>query len=191
MDDPGTITNILQQARSGSREAVDRLFPLLYDELQKVARHELRRQARDATLNTGALIAEAYLRMVDQTNAVWADRAHFYAYAARAMRAVLVDYARRRGRQKRGGGIVHVAFDDRDLPVEAQAELLVALDEALTRLGRLNDRLSRIVECRFFGGMSEQETAEALGVSGRTVRRDWMKAKAWLYADLSSDPAVT
>jgi RNA polymerase sigma factor (TIGR02999 family) len=190
MHDPGTITDILKQARGGGSEAVDRLFPLLYEELRQVARHQLRGQSGDRTLNTTALIHETYLRLVDQTRVEWADRAHFFAYAARAMRAVLVDYARRRATRKRGGGAAHLALDDRAIPVEAQADLLVALDDALTRLRALNERLSRIVECRFFGGMTEEETAEALGVSDRTVRRDWLKAKAWLYADLAGDTAV-
>lgn len=185
MQDPGTITVILQEAHAGSREAVDRLFPLLYDELRRLARHHLRGPSGDRTLNTTALINEAYLRMVDQTRADWADRAHFFAYASRAMRSVLVDYARRRNAGKRGGGAVHLSLDGREIPVEAQADLLVAMDEALTRLGQLNERLDRIVECRFFGGMTEGETAEVLGISDRTVRRDWLKAKAWLYSDLA------
>jgi RNA polymerase sigma factor (TIGR02999 family) len=185
VNDPGTITSILQEARDGNRKAVDRLFPLLYDELQRVARHALRGQSPDRTLDTGALIHEAYLRMVDQTRARWADRSHFFAYASRAMRAVLVDYARRRGRSKRGGGAVHLTLDDRDLPVEEQAEMLIALDDSLLRLRALDGRLCQIVECRFFGGMTEEETAEALGISDRTVRRDWVKAKAWLYSDLT------
>jgi RNA polymerase sigma factor (TIGR02999 family) len=183
--DPGTITALLREARGGQTGAVDRLFPVLYEELRRMARHQLRGQPADRTLNATALINEAYLRMVDQTGAEWADRAHFFAYASRAMRAVLVDYARRRGARKRGGGIVHVSLEAGDIPVQEQADLLVALDDALTRLGAVSERLSRTVECRFFGGMTEPETADAMGVSERTVRRDWLKAKAWLHAELT------
>jgi RNA polymerase sigma factor (TIGR02999 family) len=189
MHDPGTITSILREAREGRSDAIDRLFPLLYDELHRLALHQLRGQS-DRTLNATALVNEAYLRMVDQTQAEFADRAHFFAYAARAMRGILVDYARRRGALKRGGGLAHVSLDERDIPVAEQAELLVALDDALTGLASLSERLSRIVEYRFFGGMTEQETATALGVSDRTVRRDWIKAKAWLYAELSGQAPV-
>jgi RNA polymerase sigma factor (TIGR02999 family) len=188
-DAPGTITSILQQARGGSREAVDQVFPVLYEELRRLAHLQLRGQPPDSTLNTTALIHEAYLRLVDQTSADWSDRAHFFAYSARAMRSVLVDYARQRSTGKRGGNAVHLSLDDNDLPIEQQADLLIGLDEALTRLGALSERLCQTVECRFFGGMTEEETAAVLGVSDRTVRRDWLKAKAWLYADLSGEPA--
>ena len=187
MRDPGTITALLRQAREGGPGAVDQLFPLLYDELRGLAQHHLRGQAPDRTLSATVLINEAYLRMVDQTRAEWTDRAHFFAYASRAMRAVLVDYARRRGARKRGGGLVHVSLDDRDIPVQAQAEILVALDDALTRLGSLSERLLHIVEYRFFGGMTERETADVMGVSERTVRRDWIKAKAWLHTELTGE----
>jgi RNA polymerase sigma factor (TIGR02999 family) len=185
MKDSGTITSILHEAREGRMDAADRLFPLLYEELHRLARHQLRGQPRDRTLNATALVNEAYLRMVDQSQAEWADRAHFFAYASRAMRNILVDYARRRASLKRGGDLQHVSLEEGDIPLEAQADMLVALDDALTRLASLSERLSRTVEHRFFGGMTEQETAEALGVSDRTVRRDWIKAKAWLYAELS------
>lgn len=187
--DPGTVTSILRQARGGSREAVDEVFSILYEEFRRIARHQLRGQPRDATLNTTALIHEVYLRLVDQSNAEWADRVHFYAYSARAMRSVLVDYARQRATGKRGGGVVHLSLEANDLPIEQQADLLVAVDEALTRLGMLSERLCRIVECRFFGGMTEEETAAVVGVSDRTVRRDWLKAKAWLYDDLAGEAA--
>lgn len=184
MPDTRTVTQLLRASRGGSREALDGLFAVLYDELRRVAHRQLSGQARDGTLNTTALIHEAYLRMVDQTQADWDDRAHFFGYAARTMRAIIVDYARRRCAQKRGGRLTHLSFDERDLPVESQAEAIVALDTALTRLAEVSDRLSRIVECRFFGGMSIEETATALSVSDRTIRRDWIKAKAWLYGEL-------
>jgi RNA polymerase sigma factor (TIGR02999 family) len=187
--DAQTVTQILRASRSGSRPAVDRLFALLYEELRRVAHHQLDAGGRGATLNTTALINEAYLRMVDQTRASWEDRAHFFAYASRTMRTVIVDYARRRGARKRGGGMGRLSFQERDLPVEDQAEMIVAVDDALTRLAKVSERLCRIVECRFFGGMSVDETAAALGVSDRTVRRDWIKAKAWLYAALYGEAA--
>jgi len=188
-DAPATITRILHEARGGSRDAVDRVVPLLYDELQRMARQQLRRQSHMHTLDTNALIHEAYLRLIDQAGADWQDRSHFFAYSARAMRSVLVDYARRRSTAKRGGDAIHLSLDDRDIPIENQADLLIALDEALTRLAAMSERLCRTVECRFFGGMTEEETASVLGVSDRTVRRDWLKAKAWLYADLSGEIA--
>jgi RNA polymerase sigma factor (TIGR02999 family) len=184
-----TVTQVLRASRGGSREALDRLFSLLYDELRRVAHRQLAGQPRDGTLNTSALIHEAYLRMVDQTQADWQDRAHFFAYAARTMRAIIVDYARRRQAGKRGGQATHFSLDERDLPVEAQADAIVAVDNALTRLAEVSDRLSQIVECRFFGGLSIDETAAALSLSDRTVRRDWTKAKAWLYGELQEETA--
>ncbi|MGH7630593.1 MAG: ECF-type sigma factor, partial [Gemmatimonadales bacterium] len=165
------MTQLPRASRSGSRDALDGLFSLLYDELRRIAHRQLTGQSRDGTLNTTALIHEAYLRMIDQTQADREDRAHFFAYAARAMRAIIVDSARRRCARKRGGHLSHVSFDDRDLPIESQAEMIVAVDSALTRLTEVSERLSRIVECRFFGGMSLDETAVALSVSDRTVRR--------------------
>ncbi|MGH7630420.1 MAG: ECF-type sigma factor, partial [Gemmatimonadales bacterium] len=171
MQDAQTVTQLLRASRSGSGDDLDRLFSLLYDELRRIAHRQLLGQPRDGTLNTTALIHEAYLRMVDQTQADWEDRARFFAYAARTMRAIIVDSARRRCARKRGGHLSHVSFDDRDLPVEAQADAILAVDTALTRLTEVSERLSRIVECRFFGGMSLDETAVALSVSDRTVRR--------------------
>jgi RNA polymerase sigma factor (TIGR02999 family) len=184
--DPMTsMVELIRGVRAGDRTEFDRLFASLYDELRVVAHRQLRDRRPGQTLDTTALIHETYLRLVDQTRAEWADRAHFFAYASRAMRTILVDYARRQGRTKRGGGQPNFSLDDRDLPVEEQNEFLVALDDALTALASVSERLARTVECRFFGGMSEEETAEALQVSDRTVRRDWLKAKAWLYAELS------
>jgi RNA polymerase sigma factor (TIGR02999 family) len=187
MHDKGTITSILREARGGGSDAVQRLFPLLYDELRQLARRQLRGQDAGRTINATALVNEAYLRMVDQDAAEFADRAHFFAYASRAMRAVLVDYARRRGARKRGGGVEHFSLEDGDIPVDEQADLVVALDDALTGLAALDERLCRTVEHRFFAGMTEAETAQALGVSERTVRRDWIKARAWLYTELAGE----
>lgn len=185
MEPTDTVTAILKQARSGSREALDRLFPLLYTELRAIASRQLRGSPADGTLRTTALINEAYLRMVDQKEVDLVDRSHFFAYASRVMRSALVDHARRVGTMKRGGDLVRLSLEDRDLPVEAQAEFVLALDEALTRLAEVADRACRVVECRYFGGLTEQETADALGVTDRTVRRDWLKAKAYLYEALA------
>ena len=174
------ITGLLIAWRAGDRGAVDGLFPLVYDELRRIAHRQLGRERPDHTLGTTALVHEAYLKLVDQTRAQLTDRAHFFAVAARAMRRILVDYARRHGALKRGGGTGRVSLSDAALIAEERADTLVALDEALTRLAEVDERLGQVVECRFFGGLTEDETAEALAVTSRTVRRDWVKAKGWL-----------
>jgi RNA polymerase sigma factor (TIGR02999 family) len=184
--DPGPITDLLLQVSVGDTSAMDRLFPLVYDELRRSARRVLRREHPDHTLGTTGLVHEAYLKLVDQTRVGWRDRAHFFAVAALAMRRILVDYARRQRRAKRGGGAAVVSLDESVVSLDERAENLVALDEALTRLSELNPRLSRVVECRFFGGLTEEEIAEALGVTPRTVKRDWAKARGWLYQELSA-----
>ncbi len=184
-----SMVELIRGVRAGDRTGFDRLFTALYDELRRVAHRHLRDRQPGQTLDTTALIHETYLRMVDQSQAEWADRAHFFAYASRAMRAVLVDYARRRATAKRGGGTPRFSLDDRDLPVEGQSEFLLLLDDALTRLAGMSERLACTVECRFFGGMTEEETTAALQVSDRTVRRDWLKARAWLYVELSEEAA--
>lgn len=176
----GTVTRILHDARSGDREVLDRIVPLLYEELSRIAQSQRRQGPRGGTLDTTAVLHEAYLRLVDQTSAAWEDRVHFLAYAAKAMRTVLLDHARRQSRLKRGGGRVRVTLRDDDAMVTHEAETLITLDAALTRMTDEEPRLGRIVECRFFGGMSEKETAAVVGITDRTVRRDWLKAKAWL-----------
>lgn len=158
-------------------------MPLLYEELKGVARRRLRAEAA-GTLDTTALVHETYLKLVDQTRVEWQDRAHFFAVAARAMRRILVDHARRRGRAKRGGGRRRVPLDATALSVEENPEALLELEQALARLEDLNERLCRVVECRFFAGLTAEETAQALGISLRTVRRDWVKAKGFLYTQL-------
>lgn len=180
------VTGLLRAARSGDRAAFDRLLPKLYDELREVARWQLRREAEGHTLNTTALVHEAYLKLVGQ-QVDWQDRAHFRAIAARAMRQVLVDHARRRGAAKRGGDWQRTTLDDERLPVEAGLDELVVLDDALERLEALDRRLRQVVEFRFFGGMTEEEMAEVLGVTVRTIQRDWVKARAWLYKELYSN----
>jgi len=185
--DPATsaITDALLQARDGDREAMDRLFGQVYDELHRVARHALRGEPTGHTLTPTGLVHEAYFKLVDQTRVGWRDRGHFLGVASRAMRQVLVDYARRRGAAKRGGPIRPVALEEGLVSVEERAEALLAVDEALTRLAEHDPAMARVVECRFFAGLSEEETAEALGVGLRTVQRQWRRAKAWLYGELT------
>ena len=179
------ITNLLHEwGTPGEQRPVDRLLPLVYDELRRVAHRQLGRERAGHTLSTTALVHEAYLRLVDQTRARWVDRAHFFAVAAGVMRRILVDYARRFRAAKRGGDAQRVDLDLAEVSLDERSEMVINLDEALGRLAELNPRLSQVVEYRFFGGMTEEETAEALGVTDRTVRRDWIKAKAWLSREL-------
>ncbi len=185
MPDQGEITRLLFAFRDGEGSAMDELLPLVYGELRGIAHRQLRRRPAQ-TLNTTALAHEAYLKLVDQSRAEWRDRSHFLAVAAVAMRHILVDTARRRTAQKRGGDDVRVTLDDRaaKADTDSRAIEILALDEALTALAELNDRLSRLVELRFFGGLTVEETAEAMGISERTVKRDWRKARAFLYRAL-------
>ena len=184
------ISRWLAALRQGGGADVDAwhdLVPLVYDELHAIARRQLHQERDSHTLNTTALVHEAYLRLVNQRHVQWIDRAHFFAIAARVMRRILIDYARQHRAKKRGGRDEQVPNDRLDTPDEIQhaevgerAELLISLDDALTSLSATDERLARVVECRFFGGLSEEETAAALGVTARTVRRDWVKAKDWL-----------
>jgi RNA polymerase sigma factor (TIGR02999 family) len=181
------ITDLLTELRNGRHEALDRLFPLVYQELRSIAHRALGPRQTSATLGTTALVHEAYLKLVDQSRAEWNDRAHFYAVAAMAMRQILVDHARARRALKREGKWRRLSLDEVNLPVEEdQAQAVLELDGALTKLARLDQRLAKVVECRFFGGLTEEETAEALGVTARTVRRDWVKAKGLLYEELTA-----
>jgi RNA polymerase sigma factor (TIGR02999 family) len=175
------VTGLLVAWREGDATAVDRLFPLVYDELRRIAHRQLSRERPDLTLGTTALVHEAYLKLVDQTRAQWADRSQFFAISARAMRRILVDHARQHLAGKRGGRRERVNLDEETLSLDQRADLLVAVDEALDRLRSVDERASRVVECRFFGGFTEEETAAALGITDRTVRRDWARAKGWLY----------
>jgi RNA polymerase sigma factor (TIGR02999 family) len=184
--DAAPITDLLIQASGGDAAAIDRLLPVVYDQLHRIAHRALQGERSGHTLGTTGVVHEAYLKLVDQTRVGWRDRAHFFAVAALAMRRILVDYARRHRRAKRGGGASIVTLDDGVVSLDERAENLVALDEALTRLSELNPRLSRVVECRFFGGLTEEEIAEALGVTTRTVKRDWAKARGWLYQELTA-----
>lgn len=178
------VTLLLKAASDGDEDAKKRLWTLMYDELRRVAHGQLLAERPDHTLSTTALVHEAYLRLIDQDGIDIKDRAHFRMLAARAMREILIDYARKRSAQKRGGGRPDLLFDEAVHQAHEQAEDLLALDEALSRLEQLNERLSKVVECRYFGGFTREETAEVVGVSVRTVERDWIKARGWLYQHL-------
>ena len=180
------ITELLLDLGRGDERAADVLVPLVFEELRRIASRQLSREAVGHTLTPTALVHEAYLRLVDQTRVQWVNRAQFFAVAARLMRRVLLSHARRVGAAKRGGGWQRLDLEHAAVPIEERAAELIALDDALERLAALNPRLSQVVECRFFGGMTEEETAAALGVTDRTVRRDWVKAKGWLHQELAS-----
>lgn len=182
------ITELLAELSSGNRSALDELVPLVYDELRILARRHMVKERNDHTLDTTALVHEAYLKLVDVQRVTWQDRAHFFAMASRAMRRILIDHARARTRTKRGGKRQRLSLDDIALVSEKQAEDLIALDEALLRLGELSDRQSRVVEMRFFGGLGIEETAQVLGVSPASVKRDWQVARAWLNHELMPRP---
>ena len=178
------ITELLQKWQGGDREALDQLIPLVYDELHVIAGRHLARERRDGTLQTTALVNEAYLKLVDQRRVDWQNRAHFFAIAARLMRRILLDDARRRHREKRGAGAVALSIDD--TPVAAPSSPvdvtdIIAIDRALQELEQLDPDQGRIVELRFFGGLTVEETATVLSISPATVKREWAMAKAWLY----------
>ena len=180
------ITQLLVAWGKGDETALDQLIPVVYGELRRIAGNFMRRQNQGHTLQASALVNEAFLRLVDCNKVNWQSRTHFFAVSAQLMRRVLVDAARRRNSQKRGGDRFRVTLDDHiDISNESETDL-VALDEALTRLADLNPRHSRIVELRYFGGLTEEQVAETLSVSARTVRRDWSVARAWLYRELQS-----
>lgn len=186
-----TVTRLLVRAREGDREAFDDLFPLVYEELRQLARVQRSRWEGNETLNATALVHEAYVRLVDQAAPEYRDRAHFLAVASRAMRHILIDYARGRSARKRGGHVrrlsleeIESAIEGAEDPGDVRDEALLALERSLERLERESARQSRIVECRFFGGLTIPDTAEALGISPATVKRGWAAAQAWLYRDL-------
>jgi RNA polymerase sigma-70 factor, ECF subfamily len=187
MDKPATseVTRLLKGWSEGDREAFDRLLPLVYHELKRMADRYLSRERSDHTLQATALVHEAYLKLIDQRSVRWQNRAHFFGIAAQAMRRILVDHARDRRADKRGGGGIKLSLDDElDLSDRRSGEL-IALDDALTALAELDAQKSRIVELRFFGGLSIEETAEVLGIGTATVIRQWRLAKAWLYGEIN------
>jgi len=180
------ITQLLKQWSNGEAEVLDDLMPLVYVELRRQAAGYLRRERVNHTLQPTALINEAYLKLIDQRDVKWQNRAHFFAIAAQAMRRILVDYARERHRTKRGGAAENLPLEKAAFIVSKEKSLdLVALDEALTRLAKFDERQARVVELKFFSGLDIDETAEVLGVSNATVRRDWNMAKAWLHQEIT------
>ena len=179
------VTELLLAWSGGDSSALDQLVPTVHSELRRLARRQMRGERADHTLQTTALVNEAYLRLIDLHRVRWQDRAHFFALSARLMRRILVDHARSRNYLKRGGTRAHVDFDDVVVVSPARGADLLALDEALEALALIDARKSQVVEMRFFGGLSVQETAEALSVSGETVMRDWRLAKVWLLRHLS------
>jgi RNA polymerase sigma factor (TIGR02999 family) len=196
MGDSGdeTVHHLLDELKAGNRSAFDRLFPLVYEELHRVAGRQRSRWDGDDSLNTTALVHEVYLRMAGTSAAIWENQAHFLAVAAKAMRQILIDHAKRGRAGKRGGGLRRIPLQEIEEalsggdPAGAGDDALLALNDALHRLESHDARQSRIVECRFFGGMAIDDTATALGVSPATVKRGWAMAQAWLYRELASDP---
>ena len=181
---PSDVTRLLLAWSDGDESALQRLMPLVYAELRRLAARYMGRERAGHTLQTSALINEAYLRLVGARGVQWQNRAHFYAVSAGAMRRILVDFARARDNLKRGGGVRPIPLDEQTLAGVTRSADLLALDEALERLGVLSPRQGRVVELRYFGGMTEQEVADVLDISSRTVRHDWQLARAWLHREL-------
>jgi len=182
---PSEITNLLVRSGQGDKSALDQLLPLVYQELRRLAHHQLQQERAGHSLQTTALVHEAYLRLAGQQEVDWQNRYHFFALAAQMMRRVLVDYARARQSEKRGGGAVQVSLSQAESKAEDRAAEVIALDEALSRLATLDRRQSQVIELRYFGGLSVEETAAVLQVSPSTVLGDWRQARAWLYLQLS------
>jgi RNA polymerase sigma factor (TIGR02999 family) len=183
------ITRLLADWAGGDRDALDRLAPLVHAELRRIARRQMGGERQGHTLQATALVNEAYLRLAGQEGFEWKDRAHFYAVCAQVMRHVLIDHARAHARDKRGGGALHVSLDEAAVMSAESASELVALDEALRELEEVDPQKGRVVELRYFAGLSIEETAEVLGISPTTVRREWRRAKAWLYRALAGGEA--
>jgi len=186
----GEVTRILLELKQGKRGSEGRLIELVYDELHRLARHYMRKERPDHTLQPSAVVNEAWLKLVRDPDRSWQNRSHFVAAAARAMRLLLVDYGRQRRAEKRGGERIRVELSGLESLSNSRLEEMIAVDEALARLEAWDPRQSQIVELRFFGGLTEEEIAELLGVSARTVKRDWTVAKAWLYGELTAKPRV-
>jgi RNA polymerase sigma-70 factor (ECF subfamily) len=183
---PHRVTQLLQQWSHGDDSALSELTPLVYEELHRLAHHYMDGERPGHTLQTTALVNEAYLRLADQTNPNWQSRAHFFAVAARAMRGILVNYAKSNQAQKRGGGAARIELDEVAILSPEQSKEIVDLHEALERLATLNSRKARVVELKYFGGLNHDEIAEVMKISAVTVRRDWMFAKTWLYDELQN-----
>ena len=189
MSRQGETTQLLIALDSGDPAVADRLYRLVYDELRGLAERHFKRQPADHTLQPTALVDDAFLRLIDQTRSEWQSRAHFMAVAAKAMRHILIDHARQRGRQKRGGDLCRVTMDEAVTPIAARDPEILDLDEALQRLARLDERQARIVELRFFGGLTVEAVAHVLDVSKTTVESEWRMARAWLRRELSNGGA--
>jgi RNA polymerase sigma-70 factor (ECF subfamily) len=181
-----SVTELLEQLSAGKEGAMNDLLPVVYAELRRQAARYLRRERKNHTLQPTALVNEAFFRLVDQRNVQWQNRAHFFGVAAQAMRRILIDHARTEQRIKRGGVKQHVTLDEGMLAEQARSIDILALDEVLTRLAAIDERQAKVVELRFFAGLSVDETAEVMGISNATVKREWSMAKAWLYAQLSA-----
>lgn len=179
-----SVTQLLQAWRAGDKAAFDQLLPLVQTELHRLAKRIMSRERQGHTWQTTELVNEAYLRLVNQQQVEWQDRAHFFAIASQVMRHLLVDHARERIQVKQGGGAQHLSLDDVALVAEDRSAELLALDDALNRLAVLDKQKSRIVELRYFGGLTVEEVAEALGIAAITVKREWARAKLWLYKEL-------
>ena len=191
-EDPShVVTRLLADLSAGKDQALDQLLPVVYSELRHQAARYLRRERQNHTLQPTALVNEAFLKLVEQRNVHWQNRAHFFGVAAQAMRRILIDHARSQRRIKRGGANPRVTLDEAVIAAESRSVDLLALDEALTRLAGLDARQARVVELRFFGGLSVEETAEVMKVSPATIKREWSMAKAWLHAELRSAPPGT
>jgi RNA polymerase sigma factor (TIGR02999 family) len=184
MSENSDVTLLLSALTRGDQGAASKLMPVVYDELRRLAGAYMRRERVDHTLQATALVHEAYLKLVEQRSVNWQSRAHFFGIAAQLMRRILIDHARGHSRQKRGGDEKKVSLDEAFVLSEQQADELLAVDDSLNQLAKIDARQAKVVEMRFFGGLSVEEAAEALGVSPKTVKRDWSVAKAWLYADL-------
>lgn len=183
---PHELTQLLIDWSNGSQDAVEKLFPLVYEELRRLAHRYMRRERPGHTLQTTAVVHEAYLRLIDQKQVQWQNRAHFFAIAAHMMRRILITHAQNHRYAKRGGGALKISLDEAAILSQARAGELIALDEALKRLAAIDVRRSQVVELRFFGGLGNPEVAEVLKISPNTVTRDWNVAKAWLYREISN-----
>jgi len=185
--EPSEITGILHDWNNGHADAKERLIPFVYDELKRQARILMSRERLDHTLQPTALVNEAFVKLSDQANIEWKNRSHFYGIASRLMRQILVDHARRHAAAKRGSSTIHFSIDDLQISVEERADGILALNDALERLEKLDKQQAHVVEMRFFGGMNNREIAESLEVSERTVGRDWETARLWLFRELRSE----
>ncbi len=186
-DGSGEVTRLLAKLRAGKEDAAAELAPLIYQELHRLAAACMRRERPEHTLQPTALVNEAYIRLVGQRDVQWQNRSHFYGIAAQVMRRVLLDYARKRKSGKRGGQVKKLQFDEDLFATDQQLEAALAVDECLQRLEKIDAQQSRVVELRFFGGLSVEETAEVLGISTATVKREWQFAKAWLQREMDGD----